>query len=237
MATNPYKTDAEIQNEYAKAYDAYAKTQQAQADRSKAQIGSQYDNSQKANYINYMQAQKEMPETLARLGVSGGASETSALRAKTNYENNYQNLERQRNADLTSINNALTDTLNTYKMTADENMRNEIAQARMNRANWEQAQQEQEENRFAKTISGYNSISTIDNLINSIEKSGVATWRVPYLRARRAELMASGGSGSSYYSSGGSSKSSSGTTGNTGVTAPTSSGGLGSNAVANILNR
>ena len=235
MTTNPFKTDAEIQSEYSKAYDAYAKTQQAQADRNKAQIEGKYDDSQRQNYINYMMGQKDLPEQLARLGVTGGASETSALRARTNYENNFQNLEKQRNSDISSINNTLADILNTYKMTADENMRNEIANARLNRANWEQAQQEQEENRFAKTISGYDNINTIDSLINNITKTGVATWRIPYLRARRAELVGAGGgtgSGGSTrtYSYGGTSDNGTGTSGGGNVTLPTIGGAFAGSA-------
>lgn len=48
----------------------------------------QYDASAKQNYINYMQAQKNLASQLNSLGVRGGASESSAIRLNTNYGSN-----------------------------------------------------------------------------------------------------------------------------------------------------
>lgn len=193
---NPYRTDAEIKQGYNKQYNQYKNTMTEQADRQKADVNSKYDSSQRNNYVQYMMNKKDLPEQMAKLGISGGASETSALRQNTNYENNYNNLERGRNSDIAGIDNSLRDTLNAYKMTADENMRNELAQERTNRANWKQAQQEQREDRYAKTISGFNNVANIDKIMKNIKKGGKDLWRIPYLRARRAELLqAQGGSG------------------------------------------
>ena len=210
----PYRTEQEIRNQYAKALADYTNQRNAEADRERASVNSNYDNTQRANYVQYMQNKRDLPEQMARLGVGGsGASETSALRAQTNYENLYNNTERSRSADIGKINNTLADTLNTYRMTADANMNDEIAQNQQLRANYEKQLQQEAEQRFANTISGYDNISQIDKLMSQISKSGVDTWRIPYLRARRAELAAalaeqqaaasSGGGGYSYRYSGG----------------------------------
>lgn len=188
----PYLTEQQIRNNYAKALTDYTNQRNAEADRARTQVNSNYDNTQRQNYVQYMQNQKELPEQLSRMGVTGGASETSALRARTNYENNFNNTERSRGTEIGNINNALADQLNTYRMTADQNMNDEIAQNRQLRANYEKQLQQEAEQRFANTISGYDSISGIDSEIAKISASGVDTWRIPYLRARRAELVAAG---------------------------------------------
>ena len=187
----PYLTEQQVRDKYAKALADYTNQRNAEADRERASVNSNYDNTQRQNYVQYMENRRDLPEQMARMGVSGGgASETSALRAQTNYENLYNNTERSRNSDIGKINNTLADTLNTYRMTADQNMNDEIAQNQQLRANYEKQLQQEAEQRFANTISGYDSISEIDSLIKNISKHGVDTWRIPYLRARRAELAA-----------------------------------------------
>lgn len=206
--TVPYLTEQQVRDKYAKALADYTNQRNAEADRARAETNSNYDNTQRQNYVQYMENRRDLPEQMARMGVSGGgASETSALRAQTNYENLYNNTERSRNSDIGKINNALSDQLNTYRMTADQNMNDEIAQNRQLRANYEKQLQQEAEQRFANTISGYDSISGIDSEIARISRSGVDLWRIPYLRARRAELAAAqaaaysgGGGGYSGYS-------------------------------------
>lgn len=202
--TVPYLTEQQVRDKYAKALTDYTNQRNAEADRARAETNSNYDNTQRQNYVQYMQNRRDLPEQMARMGLSGGASETSALRSQTNYENNYNNTERSRGADINKINTTLADNLNTYRMTADQNMNEEIAQNRQLRANYEKQLQQEAEQRFANTISGYDSISGIDSEIARISRSGVDTWRIPYLRARRAELAAaqaaaySGGGGGGY---------------------------------------
>ena len=212
MATVPYLTEQQVRDKYAKALTDYTNQRNTEAERARTQVNNQYDTAQRQNYVNYMQNKRELPQMMAQQGITGGASETSALRAQTNYENNYNNAERSRGTELNNINNTLADTLNTYRMTADQNMNDEIAQNRQLRANYEKQLQQEEEQRFANTISGYDNINEIDRLIAGISRTGVAAWRIPYLRARRAELVAaglaatggsSGGGGYSYSGGGG----------------------------------
>lgn len=207
----PYLTEDQIRKNYAKAYSNYEAQRNAEAQRAEKKTNAQYDTAQRQNYVNYMQNKRQLPEMLAQQGLSGGASETATLRAQTNYENNYNNTERDRGNDIASIRDSLSDALRTYRMTADQNMNDEIAQNRQLRSNYEKQLQQEAEQRFANTISGYDNVSTINNLIESIKKSGKDTWRIPYLRARRAELVAAqqamaasgGGGGGGYSYSGG----------------------------------
>lgn len=209
----PYLTEQQVRDKYAKALTDYTNQRNAEADRARATVNNDVNNTQRQNYVQYMENKRDLPQMLARQGITGGASETSALRAQTNYENLYNNAENTRSARLGEINNNLADNLNTYRMTADQNMNDEIAQNRQLRANYEKQLQQEAEQRFANTISGYDSISEIDSLIKNISRSGVDTWRIPYLRARRAELAAAlaeqqaassgGGGGYSYRYNGG----------------------------------
>jgi hypothetical protein len=222
---SPYRTDAQIEKEYLDAYARYKAAQQGQADRQKAQKDTEYDDTQRQGYVNYMQNKKDIPGYLANLGIAGGGTETTALRADTNYQNAHQSVEKKRNADKTAIDNSLRDTLNQYKMVADENMRKEKQQENQLRIAYAKEQQRLEEERFAKTVSGYNDIGEIDRFLEYIRTSGVAPWRADYLRARRAELMekqalaaASGGSSGGSSRSSGGSRGASTTTSNTGGT-------------------
>lgn len=218
MATVPYLTEDQIRKNYANAYNAYNTQRKSEADRASAAANQQYDNMQRSNYVDYRMNQRDMPEQLARQGITGGASETSLLRGQTNYENNRAATELQRGSRLGDINNAYLDALATYRMTADQNMNDEITQNRQLRANYEHQIQQETEDRYAKTISGWDSISDIDKEISKIQKSGKNTWRIDYLRARRSELVReqraeqqaaaaaasrSGGGGYSYSSGGG----------------------------------
>lgn len=209
MAT-PYMTEADVRKMYDQYYKDYETKQRAEAQQLQNQSNAQYDNSQRQNYVSYMQGQRELPESLSRMGLTGGAAESSLLRARTNYENNFNNTERGRNAALATIGNNLNSNLSAYRQQLNQAMEDRMTLERDKRIAYEQAMQEQAENRYAKTISGWNTISGIDKEIDRIKKSGTDTWRIAYLRARRAELQeqgagsgGSGGGGGSYRSSGG----------------------------------
>lgn len=266
--TVPYLTEDQIRKNYANQLSAFDAQRKAEADRATAAANQQYNNMQRSNYVDYRVAQRDLPEQLARQGITGGASETSLLRGQTNYENNRNATELQRGSRLGEINNAYLDALNTYRMTAEQQMNDAIAQnkqlqyeyqerqkelerqrqreieerfanniggyrtessidaaieaAKKSGETWKipylrqqkttilqqneakkQAQQERREERFANTISGYDSIKGIDKKIAAIRKSGKDTWRISYLRARRAELVAAQKAEQSSSSSGG----------------------------------
>ena len=84
------------------------------------QINSAYDNSAREYYRLYKTQQKQLPENLSRLGVTGGASESSQLKLLNSYSDNLYKNESARNNQLAGIN-------------ADYN--NQIAENSINAAN------------------------------------------------------------------------------------------------------
>ena len=84
------------------------------------QINSNYDNSAREYYRLYKTQQKQLPETLSRLGVTGGASESSQLKLLNSYSDNLYKNESTRNNQLAGVN-------------ADYN--NQIAENSINAAN------------------------------------------------------------------------------------------------------
>lgn len=263
MAVLPYETEPSIRKRYKQQEQTFQKQKQAEADRAREQYNTSFDTAQRRNYVNYMQSQKDLPEQLARQGITGGMSETANVRNRLNYENIYAGTEGQRQSAIRGVNDQYADALYNYRTQADANMNTELGENRRIRSEYEQQRQQQREERFvnnigaydtiakvqagiefakkngldyripylrqqaanirqqgkaekqakqeryeqryANTISGYNSIDGINKEIKRIQKSGKNTWRIAYLRARRTELQNEGleGSGSSGYSGGG----------------------------------
>ena len=112
--------DATVDARYANYYDQYKTNQQGMANNQIASKNASYDRAQNANYINYMLAQKALPEQMARLGLSGGASESSALRQNTNYMNTRFNTEVGRQNDINAINQTMNTNLENYRMENDQ---------------------------------------------------------------------------------------------------------------------
>ena len=71
-----------------------------------------------------------MPEQMARLGLSGGATESSMLRQNLNYQNLRGNTEAQRAAEVGSINQNLANNLANYRMEQNRAMQSELANNR-----------------------------------------------------------------------------------------------------------
>ena len=68
------------------------------------QINSAYDNSAREYYRLYKTQQKQLPENLSRLGVTGGASESSQLKLLNSYSDNLYKNESARNNQLAGVN-------------------------------------------------------------------------------------------------------------------------------------
>ena len=77
------------------------------------------DNARQA-YIMHMQAQKALPQQLASQGVTGGATETANLGLATTYQNNVNDIDRNKANALQDIDNAIVDLQNTGDLSAVE---------------------------------------------------------------------------------------------------------------------
>lgn len=96
--------------------DAYLQNMATKEATAKQQSNAQYDQNAKTNYINYMRAQKNLPEQLNSLGIRGGASESSLIRMGANYGTNVANNEAARAQALDSIAQQYADAINDYEM-------------------------------------------------------------------------------------------------------------------------
>ena len=142
---------ADSKTPYIDMYNAYRSEQQGirdafrkqlEADRTSAETSSnaEYDNAARQNYINYMQARKNLPSQLNALGIRGGATESSALRLGTNYGSNVASNEAARNSALAAIRQQYEDKLAQYDEEWDNKLQQAYLTAIENQLNWEQAQ-------------------------------------------------------------------------------------------------
>jgi len=123
------RTPEAINKRYDDQYAAEKARQEGVAASQIQAANADADRVQNANYINYMMAQKAMPEQLARLGVNGGASESSLIRANTNYATMRGRAETDRANQISKINSNLSNGLAEYKATSDKNRNDEITAA------------------------------------------------------------------------------------------------------------
>ena len=92
------------------------------------QINSAYDNSAREYYRLYKTQQKQLPENLSRLGVTGGASESSQLKLLNSYSDNLYKNESARNNQLAGINADYNNQIAENSINAANNMANSYLQ-------------------------------------------------------------------------------------------------------------
>lgn len=94
-----------------KNYDASRNQMGISYGNSQADTNAGYDTSARQNYINYMQAQKNLPDQLNALGIRGGASESSLIRLGSNYGTNVAANESARQTALRDLERQYKDKL------------------------------------------------------------------------------------------------------------------------------
>lgn len=176
-------TSTNSKTPYREMYDQYATQQKAIRDAYQKQldtdlannqneINSQYNNSARQNYVNYMQQRKNLPSELNAQGINGGASESSILRLGTNYGSNVAENESGRNSSLA----ALAQTYANKKAEYDEEYDNKLQSAYLtmleNQQKYEQEQREKDLQYFANSISGrFSSVGEYESLIRQLRAS------------------------------------------------------------------
>ena len=127
-------------------------------------INSNYDNSAREYYRLYKTQQKQLPETLSRLGVTGGASESSQLKLLNSYSDNLYKNESARNNQLAGVNadynnqiaknsiNAANTMANSYLQLAQQ----QLAYKRQDELAAKEQQAQAEENAAARTVAQWN---------------------------------------------------------------------------------
>lgn len=100
---------------YNEIHDAYLQRATERQARDEAAAKANYDNAARQNYVNYMQAQKQLPAQLRQLGINGGASESSLIRLGANYGTNVANTEMARAQALDNIANQYADMISEFE--------------------------------------------------------------------------------------------------------------------------
>lgn len=121
-------------------YDQIASQQQAaqqaavdqavnQLSGQKGDIEQSYDDLYRQLYIDRRMAEKNLPQQLAAMGISGGLSESTLLGTQTAYTDALRQGEQEKLGALSDIDQAISDA----RLTGDINIANQAAQLAMNR--------------------------------------------------------------------------------------------------------
>lgn len=94
-------------------YDAILRQGKQRLQAQKQDLEASYDDAARQAYISYMQGQRDLPQQLSALGVTGGASESALIGARSAYENNRGNLQTARQRAAQNIDMSMNDLENT----------------------------------------------------------------------------------------------------------------------------
>lgn len=167
------------------------------------QVNAQTDKQLQQAYISAQQAKSSAPQSLAAMGYTGGATESSLLGLDTNYQNQRNNLETSRNTSLDQIRQnanqiqasgdaSLADLASQYYSQNAAAAAN-AAQMAQQQSNWQaqfDAQQKaQEKQDFANTANAY--YSNFQARINTLQNDGDTSndWQIPILQANREQKI------------------------------------------------
>ena len=97
-------------NAAAEAYRLAARQGAGQLEAQRPQIQADYDALAKQTYINYMKEKQSLPETMAKLGITGqGAAESTAASQSNQYQRNVLEGELARREALQGLNNRINE--------------------------------------------------------------------------------------------------------------------------------
>lgn len=157
-----YSIDPASAGGFMKAYGQYETDRTKQLDASREQLdktlaqnnattNSNYDNSARQAYVDYMRKQKALPNQLQALGVRGGATESGQLNLYNNYGAVHAANEQQRMAELGNNQNARDDAYNSAYQAYLGDLNNQKQQAIANQIN----EYNNEVTRFSSTVAQY----------------------------------------------------------------------------------
>lgn len=239
-AGKKYTVDPASAGGYMKNYEQYAQDRQAQLDASRdalqqtlaqnnATTNSNYDNSARQAYVDYMRRQRALPTQLQALGVRGGATESGLLNLYNSYGTAHAANEQQRNADLTSNQTAYDDAYNTAYQQYLSDLNEQKQTALNNQIN----EYNNEVTRFSSTVAQYPSTKAgyqkYQDWIKNLEKSSdpLKDIKIALVRQQMASQFPNGNPGGGSGGSGGGSR-------RRGGSGSRSSGGSGSPSYSDI---
>ena len=167
-----------------------------------AKVTGELADTQRQAYIGRMQQQKDIPNQLRQMGISGGGSETTLLGAETNYQNRRALNEKSASARRSEIDRSADEDLRILKSTHTDR-----------RLALQQQADQEELDTYKGTLARFGSLDAINKEIRRLRKLGRDDL-IPYAQLQKQAIIdkeksASATSSSSGGSSGGSSSRSS----------------------------
>jgi hypothetical protein len=162
-----------------------------------AKVNAELTDTQRQAYIGRMQQQKDIPNQLRQMGISGGGSETTLLGAETNYQNRRTLNEKSASARRSEIDRSADEDLRILKSTHTDR-----------RLALQQQADQEELDTYKGTLARFGSLDQINKEIRRLRKLGRDDL-IPYAQLQKQAIIdkkksASATSGSSGGSSGGS---------------------------------
>ena len=191
-----------------KRYNNYQKAYNKQVNRQRnADIkasNAQYDANAQSAALRNAVSQRELQRSMYRNGITGGASETSMMNAANNYANQQGVIAGNKAAAANKIRQQAVADKAAYRLqnmqarataidSAKDREYNKYQNYLTRKDNKEQKRYDRKidkYNRYAQTVSGYDTVKAINKKMKQIKKSGKGTWRLAYLRAQKANVRA-----------------------------------------------
>lgn len=104
---------------YDQLYNDFEKKQKADAAKQKEQTTEDYNQKLKEAYISKMQNQRTLNDSMSKLGIRGGATETSTLKNDINYQSTRNDLNKEKARALQDIDDNASSNIFNYKQTND----------------------------------------------------------------------------------------------------------------------
>ena len=142
-------------------------------------INSNYDNSAREYYRLYKTQQKQLPETLSRLGVTGGASESSQLKLLNSYSDNLYKNESARNNQLAGVNADYNNQIAENSINAANTMANSYLQLAQQQLSYKRQDEQAEEEAKAEAQAAAEKSSLVSRN-NKVRENEAARQRQGY---------------------------------------------------------
>lgn len=175
---------------YDKLYNEYAAKVNADKEKAKKRTEEDYNEKLKQLYITKMQDQKTLNENLTRSGIRGGATETSNLKLSTNYQNNRNDVQKEKTRALEDIETQAGDNLFNYKQTTDASKLSYIEQREAEERQIAQTQKENEAAANTDLLTAKYAKVYSTSTLNTAYKNAKTTREKAIIQARIAYLQA-----------------------------------------------
>ena len=193
-------------NRVTNQYKRYANKYASQVNKQKAAdieaSNAQYDKNAQSVALRNAVQQRDLQRSMYRNGITGGATESSLMNQANNYANQQGKIASDKVAAANTIKQKANADIAAFKLQNAQARDTAVQQARDNQynkyQNWLKRRDTLNQtkynrkidkyNRYAQTVSGYDTVKSVNKAIRKIRKSGKGKWKIPYLKAQRAAV-------------------------------------------------